>query len=212
MNEELTQNLKSVCLIRILDDDADVRKALSFLLRTQGWCSKAYSTYEEFVADDVPNTPGCLILDIRMPGKSGFEVQQLLNSRSYPIPIIFLTGYGDVEVAVLAMQNGAVDFLQKPVNSEKLLKSIERFCTFSAQRALPLSFPCLMEIQEKIDRLSSREKEIIDLIRKGLTSKAISERQGLSEKTIENHRSSACKKLQTSNVSEILLLYEKLKL
>lgn len=210
MKRNFLPEIKKRCVLRIVDDDPDIRKSLSFLLRANGWNAKAYEKCAAFIADDTPSVPGCLILDVRMPDKSGLEIQQLLNERNYQIPIVFLTGHGDIEMAVHAMQQGAVDFLQKPVDSTKLLELIEKYCLLSAKKASPLLYLSSTEINEKLSRLSDRESQIIMLVREGLTSKLISERLGLSEKTVENHRISACKKLNASNIAEIVRLLEAL--
>lgn len=210
MKRNFTPEIKKRCILRIVDDDPDIRKSLNFLLRANGWNAKAYENCAIFFAEDTPSVPGCLILDVRMPDKSGLEIQQLLNERNYQIPIVFLTGHGDIEMAVHAMQQGAVDFLQKPVDSAKLLELIEKYCLLSAKKASPLLYLSPSEINEKLSRLSDRESQIIMLVKQGLTSKLISERLGLSEKTVENHRISACKKLNASNVAEIIKLLDAL--
>mgnify|MGYP002711784112 CR=1 FL=1 len=140
MKRNFLPEIKKRCVLRIVDDDPDIRKSLSFLLRANGWNAKAYEKCAAFIADDTPSVPGCLILDVRMPDKSGLEIQQLLNERNYQIPIVFLTGHGDIEMAVHAMQLGAVDFLQKPVDSTKLLELIEKYCLLSAKKASPLLY------------------------------------------------------------------------
>lgn len=210
MKRNFTPELKKKCILRIVDDDPDIRKSLSFLLRANGWNARAYEGCAEFIVEDSPSVPGCLILDVRMPDKSGLEIQQLLNDRNYQIPFVFLTGHGDIEMAVHAMQQGAVDFLQKPVDSAKLLELIEKYCLLSARKAAPLLYLSPSEIKEKLSRLSDRETQIVELVREGLTSKIISGRLGLSEKTVENHRISACKKVNASNIAEIIRLLDAL--
>lgn len=111
-------------LIRLVDDEVDQLAALEMLLVGQGWDVAAYTGAKEFLTSDMPSRPGCLILDVRMPGISGLELQDEMNRREYPLPIIFLTGHGDIEMAVHTVREGARDFLQKPVDPEKLFKTV----------------------------------------------------------------------------------------
>ncbi len=111
-------------LIRLVDDEVDQLAALEMLLVGQGWDVASYAGAKEFLTSDMPSRPGCLILDVRMPGISGLELQDEMNRREYPLPIIFLTGHGDIEMAVHTVREGARDFLQKPVDPEKLLKTV----------------------------------------------------------------------------------------
>lgn len=111
-------------LIRLVDDEVDQLAALEMLLVGQGWDVASYTGAKEFLTSDMPSRPGCLIVDVRMPGISGLELQDEMNRREYPLPIIFLTGHGDIEMAVHTVREGARDFLQKPVDPEKLLKTV----------------------------------------------------------------------------------------
>lgn len=123
------------CLIRIVDDDEDMRESLSFLLESEGWKCSAYSSAREFLIEDAGSVPGCLILDIRMPEMTGLELQQEMNRRKIFLPIVFLTGHGSIDMAVSAMKSGAVEFLQKPVDHARLL-GIVRDCVRRAATGL----------------------------------------------------------------------------
>lgn len=113
-------------LIRVVDDDANLRQSLKFLLEAEGWEVETYESAEAFITGDSPSVPGCIILDVRMERMSGLELQKLLNERGNLLPIVFLTGHGDMEMAVNAMKNGAIDFVAKPIDPEKFIAAITR--------------------------------------------------------------------------------------
>ena len=124
----------SLSLIRIVDDDAEMRESLEFLLSTEGWKSRSYASAEAFLETDDVMVPGCLILDIRMPGLSGLQLQELLKKKDYSLPILFITAHGDITMAVEAVKNGAFDFLPKPLDDEKLLASVEKAIALDWER------------------------------------------------------------------------------
>lgn len=122
-------------LIRIVDDDEDLAESLKFLLEPEGWEVVSYPSAEDYLKSDAPSVEGCLLLDIRMPGLSGLELQEKMKERGWEVPIIFLTGHGDVDVAVQAMKFGAYDFLQKPVKAERLIQAISSLCLNAPRRS-----------------------------------------------------------------------------
>ena len=124
----------SLSLIRIVDDDAEMRESLEFLLSTEGWKSRSYASAEAFLETNDVMVPGCLILDIRMPGLSGLQLQELLKKKDYSLPILFITAHGDITMAVEAVKNGAFDFLPKPLDDEKLLASVEKAIALDWER------------------------------------------------------------------------------
>ena len=128
-------NLKEESIIRIVDDDADIRDALSFMLECKGWQVRAYSSAREFLTQDSPSIPGCLLLDIRMPDMSGVQLQTLMKKQRMHLPIIFITGHADVDTAVATLKAGALDFLQKPVDTIALVKAIEPAVRISFAKA-----------------------------------------------------------------------------
>ena len=187
-------------IIRIVDDEAVVRKALKFLLESEGWTVEAYEKGSEFLIEDRPSLIGCLILDVAMPEMNGLELYRRLRERNYEVPVIFLTGHGDVDMAVQAMKDGAIDFIQKPINEERLLSAVRydeshRGWTISAE-----------EEKKRYQTLTAREKQILSLIAKGLINKEVSERLGLSPRTIEVHRQKGLHKLGVQTVSELVRL------
>lgn len=198
---EITDDIKAKCLIRTVDDDPAMREALEFMLTAEGWRVKTYENGRAFLTDDAPSTPGCAILDVRMPGMSGLELQQEMNVRGYALPIIFLTGNGDIDMAVSAMRDGAVDFMQKPVRQERLLKAIARAVTRSVSETGAVETEGA--IRAKVQELTDREREIAELIGKKLTNRQISERTGITVRTVEVHRAAIIRKLGVRNPDEI---------
>ena len=176
-------------LIRLVDDEVDQLAALEMLLVGQGWDVAAYTGAKEFLTSDMPSRPGCLILDVRMPGISGLELQDEMNRREYPLPIIFLTGHGDIEMAVHTVREGARDFLQKPVDPEKLLKTVawvvQEDCD---RRAMPIDEA---QWKQRYALLTERERDVILL------------KLGISERTVQVHRLGAYRKLDVHNVASL---------
>lgn len=200
-------------LIRIVDDEEDQRFSLEMMLSCEGWDVVCYASAEEFIRSDMPSRPGCLILDVRMPGMSGIEAQKVLNERQYPLPIIFLTGHADVDMAVHALKSGAKDFLQKPVQCDRLLTAIAEI----VQKDLDARQQPIDEgyWQQKFRSLTEREQGVIRLVASGLLNKQIAERCGISEKTVQAHRLAAYRKLEVHSVADlapltVLLKQEKL--
>ena len=198
---EITDDIKAKCLIRTVDDNPAMREALEFMLTAEGWHVKTYENGRAFLTDDAPSTPGCAILDVRMPGMSGLELQQEMNVRGYALPVIFLTGNGDIDMAVGAMRDGAVDFVQKPVRQEGLLKAIARAVTRSVRETGEVETEGA--IRAKVQELTDREREIAELIGKKLTNRQISERTGITVRTVEVHRAAIIRKLGVRNPDEI---------
>ena len=191
-------------LIRILDDDPVQLLSLEMLLTGEGWEVAAFDNAAAFFAGDFPSRPGCLILDIRMPGMTGLEVQEEMLRREYPLPIIFLTGHGDVDTAVLTLKAGAKDFLQKPVKSEKLLHAVAAVVQADCdQRDMPIDEEAW---KKRFEGLTNREKEIIRGVASGLLNRQIGERLGISERTVHAHRFAAYRKLDVHNVAELAQL------
>ena len=150
---------------------------------------------------DTPSRPGCLILDVRMPEISGLEMQEELNRREYPLPILFLTGHGDVDMAVHTLKKGAKDFLLKPVDAPRLLTSVATIVQEDCdQRAMPLDSAAW---KRKFRELTEREQEIVRYVASGLLNRQIAERLGISERTVHAHRLSAYRKLNVHNVADL---------
>ncbi|MFU0841474.1 MAG: DNA-binding response regulator [Burkholderia sp.] len=185
-------------LIRVVDDDPDVRDALIYMLRFEGWEVAAFENAASFLAGDVPSRRGVLILDVKMPGMSGLSLQDELLKRQYPNPIIFLTGHGDIGMAVSAVKKGAVNFLQKPINAPELIKVIKESLKSSSQE-IPKQ-----KALAAIQALSEREREIIGYLIHDLSNAQIAERLGISVRTVEHYRQSAYYKLGVHNLDELV--------
>lgn len=188
-------------LVRIVDDDPDQLASLEIMLSAEGWNVACYERASDFFAEDTPSRPGCLILDVRMPEISGLEMQEELNRREYPLPILFLTGHGDVDMAVHTLKKGAKDFLLKPVDAPRLLTSVATIVQEDCdQRAMPLDSAAW---KRKFRELTEREQEIVRYVASGLLNRQIAERLGISERTVHAHRLSAYRKLNVHNVADL---------
>ncbi len=198
---------KSRYTIRILDDDSEFLDAIGFLLRTEGWNCVTQTDALSFFRN-LTDEPGCIILDVRMPTLSGPDVQAQLNGLDCKLPVIFLTGHGDLDLAVEVFRAGACDFLQKPVNRDKLVAAIERVVALDDERrrAAFASSPL-----GRWNDLTDREKDIVRDVTLFLSNKAIAEKRGISERTVEAHRSSALRKLGIHKPGQAAELIEQLR-
>ena len=188
--------------IHVVDDDASLRRALVFLLESVGWRVIAYESAEAFlVAFDRELRPACLVLDIRMPMMSGLELQQVLHGRGIRLPIVFLTGHGDVSMAVQAMKFGACDFIEKPFKDQALLDAVGRALRQDMERRSEKRER--EALRERLARLSPREREVALLVAEGLPSKTISTRLDISERTVQVHRLHLMAKLEIHSVAEL---------
>jgi len=186
----------------IVDDDEAVRNSLRLLVRSIGLNATIMSSAQEFLAGYNPMQPGCLILDVRMPGMSGLELQQQLNLRGAFIPVIFITGHGDIPMAVEAMQQGAFDFLQKPFRDQDLIERLQRALESDRKNRSELSERSA--IRERRDSLTPREREVLALVASGKANKAMAADLGLSERTIEIHRARVMEKMGASSLAQLV--------
>ena len=186
----------------IVDDDEAVRGALRLLMKSVGHDAKTFTSGDEFLASCSPGISGCLILDIRMPGMSGLELQGKLQKQGVNIPIIFITGHGDVPMAVQAMKHGALEFLQKPFREQELvdlvnqaLEKNENSHKLALQRT---------EIEPRIAKLTPRERQIMDMIVQGKANKVIAIDLGVSQRTVETHRTRIMRKMEAKSLAELV--------
>lgn len=189
-------------LIRILDDDEEFLDAMSFVFRTEGWSVATYQRAADLLTE-LDDRPGCVILDVRMPEVSGPEVQHRLSELQSTLPIIFLTGHGTLDLAVQVFRKGAFDFLQKPVQKELLVSTVQRAIEADQVRRQENHKHSPLGLYQQ---LTDREKEIVRDVAQGLSNKAIAEHFGISERTVEAHRSAAMRKLGVKRPQEVAQL------
>ncbi len=188
--------------VLVVDDDAGVRNAMRVLLKSVGLECALFGSAQEFLAGYDSAQPGCLLLDIRMPGMSGLELQQQLNLRGAVIPVIFMTGHGDIPMAVEAMQHGAFDFLQKPFRDQDLIDRIQKAITKDAE--LRVSLGEHERIRRRLDSLTPREREVLDLMTQGKQNKAVAQALDVSPRTVEIHRARVMQKMEAQSVAELV--------
>ncbi|MCC7463644.1 MAG: response regulator transcription factor [Gammaproteobacteria bacterium] len=186
----------------IVDDDEAVRSALRMLIRSVGLQARAFGLAQEFLDAYDLDLPGCVLLDVRMPGMSGLEMQQELNSRGATIPVVFITGHGDVPMAVEAMQHGAFDFLQKPFRDQDLLDRVQRALERDLQTRT--AFTARTAIRERIQSLTPRELEVMRLVTRGKANKVIGAELGVSQRTVEIHRAHVMEKMQANSLAALV--------
>ena len=186
----------------VVDDDPAIRKSLRWLIESVGLRVQTHRSAQQFLDAYVGDVHGCLILDVRMPGMSGLDLQQTLQGMRVELPIILVTGYGDVPMAVRAMKNGAVDFIEKPVSDQVLLDHIRRAIELDAANRRNRAGQ--MVIHQRIERLTRREHEVMELVVSGKSSKEIAAELEVSFKTIEAHRAKIMKKMQARSVPHLI--------
>ncbi|HUL47747.1 MAG TPA: response regulator transcription factor [Steroidobacteraceae bacterium] len=186
----------------VVDDDEGVRNSLRFLLRSVGLQTQTQASATEFLDTYKPSQPGCLVLDVRMPGMSGLELQQQLNLRGAVIPVIFITGHGDIPMAVEAMQQGAFDFLQKPFRDQDLIDRIQRALERDGRNRAALDQHA--KIRERLDSLTPREREVLALMTRGKPNKIMAAELGVSQRTVEIHRARVMEKSGAASLAQLV--------
>jgi FixJ family two-component response regulator len=190
--------------IFIIDDDAPVRTALSYLLQSAGYVSEAYSSADEFLGRDHYAGVGCIILDVQMPGLTGMDLQEKVIRSNYRMPVIFLTGHGELSMGVHAMKKGAIDFLTKPCDDEELLAAVRRAIEKAIQARR--TYEQEGEIHRRMALLTPREKEVLHCVVAGMLNKQIAWKLGIAEQTVKNHRGCVMEKLCVQSVADLVRL------
>ena len=189
-------------VVTVVDDDEAVRSSLRLLLKSVGLEVRTLASAAEFLQAFDAQQPGCLVLDVRMPGMSGLELQDALNLRGAILPVIFITGHGDVPMAVEAMQHGAFDFLQKPFRDQDLLDRIQRALTLDRENRTELLQKD--RIRSRLESLTPREREVLELMTRGRPNKLMAADLGLSQRTIEIHRARVMEKMNASSLAQLV--------
>ncbi|MEZ5499618.1 MAG: response regulator transcription factor [Steroidobacteraceae bacterium] len=186
----------------VVDDDQAVRHSLELLLRSVGMECTSFPSANDFLANYRPEVGGCLLLDVRMPGMSGLELQQQLNQRGITLPVIFITGHGDVPMAVEAMQHGAMDFLQKPFRDQDLLDRVQRALELDRKQRSELA--SLAEIRARYESLTPREMQVLRLVSTGRPNKVMAADLGVSQRTVEIHRARVMEKMCAGSLAQLV--------
>ena len=194
-------------LVLVVDDDPSIRESLSLLLTSAGYGIKTFASAKEFLESErgIPG-PTCLVLDVKMPGLSGLELQKELRSRDYVIPIIFITGHGDIPMSVQAMKKGAVDFLPKPFDDDDLLDAVKEALLKDSQALADLDEQ--KHILQRLDSLTTREHEVLTYLITGMLNKQIAYELNISERTVKAHRKQVFDKMGVNSMAELVRLTE----
>jgi FixJ family two-component response regulator len=196
--------------VLVIDDDPDVRASVGRLLRSLGIDAQLFASVSDFLNSAPPDCPSCLVLDIRLPGQSGLDLQRELAQANREIPIIFITGHGDIPMSVQAMKGGAIEFLTKPFRDQDLLDAIQ--VGLSRDRARRENEKELVALRQRFGSLSPREREIVIQVARGRLSKQIAHDIGIAEATVKVHRSRAMQKMKAGSLPELGRMADKLKL
>ncbi len=194
-------------VVFVVDNDASVRKSLARLLRAEGYETETFGSAEEFLQNAPQKESGCIILDVRMPGKSGMQLQEDLNNASSSLPIIFITGHGSLPMGVQAMKKGAIDFLSKPFDDDQLLAAVE--AAIKKSRRTMADRAEQDAVQGRVNLLTKREREILHHVITGMPNREIAFNLGIAEQTVKIHRSHIMEKLGTHSVAELVRFADK---
>ena len=194
--------------IVVIDDDASVRKALENLFKSVGFAVELFASPQEFLQSERPDRPGCIVLDVRFPGRSGLDMQRDLGTANTQLPIIFITGYGDIPMSVRAMKAGAVEFLTKPFRDQDLLDAVGT--ALEKDRARRAGDLRLAELSGRYDTLTARERQVMSLVVAGRLNKQIAGELGVSEMTVKMHRRQVMRKMQAGGVAQLVRLADQI--
>ena len=195
-------------VVFVIDDDPSMRDALESLLRSIGHAAIVFGSTQEFLLGERPDVPGCLVLDVRLPGRSGLEFQRELIHAGIELPIIFITGHGDISMSVMAMKAGAIEFLTKPFRDQDFLDAVHNGIDLDRNRRAELAV--LAELRERYDSLTPREREVMVLVATGRLNKQIAAKLQISEITVKVHRAHVMRKMQANSLPDLVRFADKL--
>lgn len=196
--------------VHVVDDDVEVRESLADLLRSVGYNVCSYGSAAEFLNVELPDVPACLVLDIRLPGTSGLELQEYLKSIDVRLPVILMTGFGDIPMSVRGMKLGAIDFLTKPVRYQDLLDAVATAIRIDQERLQDLAQAA--KLREKYELLTARERQVMALVASGLMNKQVANELSISEVTVKMHRGSLMRKLGVRSAATLARIAEALEI
>ena len=197
-------------IVFVVDDDVSVRESLEALIRLEGWRAEAFQSADEFLARPRTATPSCLVLDLTLPGLNGLELQQRIAGDRSEMPIIFISGYGDVPKTVRAMKAGAVEFLTKPFKDDDLLSAIRQ--AIERSQATLARQSEMRQLRQRLAFLTPREREVMSLVVSGLPNKQVGTRLGISEITVKAHRGKVMEKMQAESIADLVKMAERIRL
>ena len=201
LSEQARGKMLDDTIVHVVDDDEFMRNSIDDLLRSVGYTVRLYARAEDFLAAEVSDAPGCLIVDVRMPGPSGLELQALLAERNNRLPVILMSGYGDVRMSVQAMKAGAVDFIEKPFRDQEMLETVASAVrTWKASAATADQLP---ELRKRYEALTAREREVMKLVCQGMMNKQIAGSLNIQQTTVKFHRSAVMTKMMAGSLAEL---------
>jgi RNA polymerase sigma factor (sigma-70 family) len=195
-------------VVFVIDDDGMVRDAVKDLLRSVGLTVESFGSAQDFLQSKRSDAPGCIVLDVRLPGASGLEFQRTLVESGIPLPVIFISGHGDISMSVRAIKSGAIEFLTKPLREQELLDAVQ--VGIERDRARRRQANLVDELQERLDSLTSREREVLALVVTGRPNKQIAHQLELSEMTVKVHRSQASRKMRAKSLIDLVRMADRL--
>jgi RNA polymerase sigma factor (sigma-70 family) len=195
-------------IVIVIDDDVSVREAVEDLFRSVGLRVESFASTREFLQGEVPDSPGCIVLDVRLPGESGLEFQKALSKSDIHLPLIFISGHNDVPTSVQAMKSGAVDFLTKPLREQELLDAVQMGIERDRDRRQEAKL--IAELRERLNSLTPREQELLPLVIAGRPNKEIAAQLRLSEMTVKVHRSQITRKMRAKSLIDLAKMADKL--